>query len=100
MWREIADGEAYTSQFKAPYAGKWKMVARLENRFIHSVVEADAQEAFTFKPPAAREYEPTKWHLDYLLVYLWDRTDKTPKGLWTPMDVYREAIEGRREGGE
>lgn len=99
IWREIRDGETYTSEFKAPYAGKWKVVARLENRFIHSLVEMDAGEAFSFTPPKRKEYEPDRWHLDYLLVYLWDRTDETPQGVWTPMDVYQQVIEGREQGG-
>jgi len=52
----------------------------------------EAGQPFTFR-------SPVKGTLDYLLVYLWDRTEQTPKSLWTPMDVYREAVEGRREGG-
>lgn len=92
IWRVIEDGETYTSEFKAPYAGKWKMVARLENQYIHSLVEMDAGEAFTFTPPPKKDYEPAEWHLDYLMVYLWDRTDETPEGVWTLMDVYEEAV--------
>jgi hypothetical protein len=98
--REIQGGETYTTEFKAPYAGKWKMVARLENRFVHSIVEMDTGQSFTFKPPTRLNYDPPRWNLDYLLMYLWDRTDKTPKSLWTPMDVYREAIEGHLKGGK
>jgi len=79
-------GEAYTSRLKAPCAGKWKLVARLGGRYIHRQVEiSQPGEPFVFRSPAAGV-------LDYLLTYLWDRTDKTPKSLWTPMDVYREVI--------
>ena len=100
VWRDINDGETYTTQFKAPCAGRWKMVARLDNQYIHSVVEVDAGEAFTFTPPPKQEYAPSKWLLDNIVLYLWDRTDKTPEELRTLMDVYRVASEGRREGGE
>lgn len=61
-------------------------------RLLHSRVQMEAGQPFTFR-------RPVKGTLDYLLVYLWDRTDKTTKTLWTPMDVYRETIEGRRKGG-
>ena len=66
---------------------------------MHSVVEVAAGQAFTFKPAAKLDYGPSKWSLDYLLVYLWHRTEHTPKFLWTPMDVYREAIEGHQKEG-
>lgn len=49
--------------------------------------ELEAGQPFTFRAPL-------KGTLDYLLVYLWERTDATPKSVWTPMDVYREAVEG------
>jgi len=55
------------------------------SRLLHSRVRAGAGTPFTFRSPA-------KGTLDYLLIYLWDRTEQTPKSLWTPMDVYREVI--------
>lgn len=58
-------------------------------RYIHRRMKVDETgKPFTFESPA-------DCLLDYILVYLWDRTEKTPKVLWTPMDVYRETIERR-----
>jgi hypothetical protein len=57
-------------------------------RFVQSRVNmSQAGEPFRFRSPADGV-------LDYILVCLWDRTEQTPTGLWTPMDVYREAVEG------
>jgi len=47
-----------------------------------------AGEKFTFKSPVAGT-------LDYLLIYLYDRTENTPNGVFTPMGVYRQAILGK-----
>lgn len=58
-------------------------------RLFHSRVKMEADQPFTF-------HSPVKGTLDYLLMYLWDRTDKTPKSVWTPMDVYRETGAGPR----
>jgi len=68
--------------FVGPVAGK------IPARTFHSRVKMEADQPFTFR-------SPVKGTLDYLLIYLWDRTEKTPKSLWTPMDVYREAVELR-----
>ena len=58
-------------------------------RYVHDRVRVDeAGQSFTFK-------SPVDCLLDYILVYLWDRTEKRPEALWTPMDVYRETIERR-----
>ena len=68
------------------------MAARKYDRFIHSRVRIDeAGNGFTFRSSEGGT-------LDYILVYLWDRTSKTPKGLFTPMDVYRETILGPETG--
>ena len=53
-------------------------------RYIHQRVEVtDVGQAFRFKMPF-------DGFLDYIMVYLWDRSDETPETVWTPMDVYRE----------
>jgi hypothetical protein len=87
--RELQEGETYATKFLAPYPGEWKMAARVGDRYVQTRVKADAGQPFTFRSPA-------KARLDYVMVYLWDRTERTPASLWTPMDVYREAIEGWR----
>jgi hypothetical protein len=43
---------------------------------------------FTFTSPVAGT-------LDYLLMYLQDRNANTPSDVFTPMDVYRQAIQGK-----
>jgi hypothetical protein len=89
--------QAYGNEHDAPvgatiwmddaYIGK---VGEAEiGRYLHDRVRVDeAGQSFTFK-------SPVDCLLDYILVYLWDRTEKTPEVLWTPMDVYRETIKRR-----
>ena len=61
-------------------------MAQAPARYLHKRVQVKAGQPFTFR-------SPVKGKLDYVLVYLWDRTDQTPKSLFTPMDVYREAVQ-------
>jgi hypothetical protein len=64
----------------------------LAGRYVHTRVKiAKAGEPLVFRSPAAGM-------LDYVVVYLWDRTEQTPRSLWTSMDVYREAVEGHQNG--
>jgi len=58
-------------------------------RVFHSRVKMEADQPFTF-------HSPVKGTLDYLLMHLWDRTEKTPATVWTPMDVYRETVASPR----
>jgi len=94
--------QAYANQHDAPVgATVWiddVYIGRIEQaelgRYIHERVRIDEPgQPFVFKCPA-------DCTLDYILVYLWDRTDRTPQAVWTPMDVYRDAIKGRRKGDE
>jgi hypothetical protein len=65
--------------------------AQSAGRYVQSrATISQAGEPFRFRSPADGT-------LDYILVYLWDRTDQTPSGLWTPMAVYREAVENPRK---
>jgi len=86
--------QAYGNEWDAPVgATLWiddayicKITKEASGRYIHKRVQIDkAGQAFVFR-------SPREGILDYILVYLWDRTEKTPKLLWTPMDVYRRAI--------
>ena len=53
-----------------------------------TITRADTAEAdFTFTSPVSGK-------LEYLVMYLYDRTEETPKDISTPMDVYRETIGG------
>jgi len=87
--RRLHAGGTYRTRFKAPYPGLWKLAARLDGRYVHSRVEIrEAGEEFTFQ-------SETGGLLDYVLVYLWDRTPTARPSVYTPMDVYREAVLGR-----
>jgi len=87
--RRLARGETYTTRFRAPWPGRWKVAARFASRYLQRIVEIRRSgEPFTFKAPASGQ-------LDYILAYLWDRTPATPRRLFTPMDVYRGAISRR-----
>ena len=66
------------------------MVVKKPGRYVHSRVKVEAGQPLTFRSPSDGK-------LDYLLMYLWDRTAKTPKSVWAPMDVYREAIQGKKQ---
>lgn len=110
----IRAGRTYTSTFEAPYPGKWRVIAYvvreddytprpavtsgdipdsfrtpIDGKYHYRTVEVKrAGERFVFKSPVSGT-------LDYLLVYLLDRTGRTPREVFTPMDVYREAVRGR-----
>ncbi|NQT54215.1 right-handed parallel beta-helix repeat-containing protein [bacterium] len=87
--RRLAAGETYRTKFRAPYPGLWKVVARLDGRYVHSRVEVRrAGEKFAFQSHAGGL-------LDYVLVYLWDRTPDARPSIYAPMDVYGEAILGK-----
>jgi hypothetical protein len=89
----IAAGGTYTTAFAAPYPGKWRLIGRVGDQYYSSTVnitKADVQgnKKFTFTSPVAGT-------LDYLLMYLRDRNSHTPSDVYTVMDVYREAIQGK-----
>ena len=64
-------------------------IERTPSRLLHSRVQVEPGQPFTFRSPGDGK-------LDYVLLYLWDRTAKTPRSVWTPMDVYRQAIQGAK----
>jgi hypothetical protein len=74
------------------HPGQWRLVCRIGGEF-HTVPVAigrsdTARTRLTFRAPASGR-------LEYVLFYLHDRSADTPAGFYTPMDIYREAIEGR-----
>ncbi len=80
------------------YPGKWRLVTRINGRYYTIPVTIAAEETpsttLTFDSPATG-------NLEYVIFYLYDRTEETPERLWTPMDVYRETIEGEsKEKGQ
>ncbi len=109
--KPITAGGTYTTQFKAPFPGRWRLIGfvvqeknykprprvtsskipdsfrtPIKGKYHYNTVEIKkAGENFTFKSPVAGT-------IDYLLIYLRDRTKNTPKDVFTPMGVYRQAI--------
>jgi hypothetical protein len=88
----ISAGETYTSSFTAPYAGKWRVAAVFsgDDHYITDNVRevtVNAGDYFTFT-------SPRDGTLDYLVMYMVDRTKATGGDITTIMDVYRETIGG------
>jgi hypothetical protein len=115
--RPITAGGKHVSSWKPPYAGVWRMTGRVTDgkskyypdsgtphesdpsvlrgarvdykHYTNTiVVKQGAQNPFTFT-------SPVEGTLEYVIMYLYDRTDETPPDLSTPMDVYREAVLGK-----
>ena len=83
-------GETYTSSFTAPYAGKWRVAGVFSDddwniTDYFSEVEMNEGEHFTFT-------SPRNGTLEYLVMYMFDRTENTPENITTIMDVYRETM--------
>jgi hypothetical protein len=51
----------------------------------------EPRQQFTFR-------SPVEGTLDYLLMYMLDRTERTAPDVFTPMDVYRQGILGEPGG--
>jgi len=109
--RPIVAGASYTSAFAAPYPGKWRLIGfvveesgykprprvasppipasfgvPIRGRYHCATVEIRKPgEHFTFK-------SPVKGTLDYLLMYMLDRTERTGPDVFTPMEIYRQAV--------
>jgi len=97
--KSVNIGEVYTSNFTAPYSGRWRICGSINDDWnvtdYFTEATVNAGQHFTFVAPAYGI-------LDYLVVYMWDRNLNTPDPVFTPMDVYREAILGveRTAGSE
>jgi hypothetical protein len=82
--------EIYTSLFTAPYAGKWHVFGVMSDddyyitNYSNEAI-VNSGDHFTFTSPVSGT-------LDYLVIYMFDRTENTPANITTPMDVYRETI--------
>lgn len=90
--KPVKAGEEYTTKWKVPYSGLWRMTARFwdeerpgKSRYYSQQVEASAGSALTFTCPVSGK-------LEVLILYLYDRTEETPPEVGTPMDIYRETI--------
>ena len=69
------------------YPGQWRLVGSVDgNYYVNEVTITDTNDdTFTF-------VSPVDGTLEYVVMYLYDRTEGTPDDVTTPMDVYREAI--------
>ncbi len=94
-WRIAYTRQVRSSPFKPGgtwrplYPGKWRLVACIDGRYytipIRITAAQTASTSITFDSPATGK-------LEYILVYFYDRTGQTPKDIWTPSDIYREAV--------
>jgi len=97
-WRIAYTRRIRSSPFKPAdawrplYPGKWRLVACIDAGYhtipITITATRTLSTSLSFDSPATGK-------LEYVLFYFYDRTDETPKHIWTPMDIYREAIERR-----
>jgi hypothetical protein len=99
-WKWVYDRPIAGSPFKAGeawrplYPGQWRLVGCVDGKFYTNPI--------TVTDTTTDEFEfisPVSGTLEYLLFYLYDRTEQTPKGLSTPMDIYRETAEGPSKEG-
>lgn len=92
--QDISIGETYVSSFTATYSGRWRVCGSIDDDWnvtdFFNEVDVNVGDRFTF-------LSPVNGTLDYLVMYMWDRTSNTPEDIFTPMDVYRKAILGIEE---
>lgn len=81
----IHETEEYTSEWPTAYGGRWRLNARIDGNYYTSEVNVAAGQHLSFT-------SPVDGTLEYIVMYLYDRTDDTPPDITTPMDVYRESI--------
>lgn len=94
-WRIAYTRQVKSSPFKPGgtwrplYPGQWRLVARIDGHYhtipIRVAAPQTTSTSLTFDSPATGK-------LEYVLVYFYDRTEETPKDIWTPSGIYREAV--------
>jgi len=94
-WHVAYERQIRSSPFKPGgtwcplYPGKWRLVASIDGRYYTIPITVTAAQttstSITFDSPATGK-------LEYVLVYLYERTEQTPEDIWTPGDIYREAV--------
>lgn len=103
--RSIKAGENYASSWKPPYPGRWRLTARVAKRRYDQGFDYDGITEFKAQYFSADVYDgkftfisPFDGHLDYLIMYLYDRTAETPAEVQTPMDQHRWTVsQGEQE---
>jgi len=98
--RPIKAGEEYRSKWKPPYPGRWRMTVRIAKKEYDQGWEYDGKTVFEAKYFSRDVYDgdftfksPVDGVLDYVIMYMYDRTSDTPPEILTPMDQYRWMIE-------
>jgi len=81
----IHETEEYTSEWPTAYGGRWRLNARIDGNYYTSELNVAAGRRLSFT-------SPVDGTLEYIIMYLYDRTGDTPPDITTPMDVYRESI--------
>jgi hypothetical protein len=113
--KPIKKGEVYTSKWKPPYPGKWRMTVRVAEKKYDQGYKYDGKTKFpakylskdvnisksTIKAPTNNGNftfkSPIDGVLDYVIMYMYDRTKETPKEVLTPMDQYRWTKKNKQE---
>lgn len=98
--RSIKKGETYTSTWKPPYPGKWRMTARVAEKKYNQGFNYDGKTKFPASYFSKDVFDGVftitsaiDGHLDYVIMYMYDRTKDTPPDVYTPMDQYRWTIQ-------
>ncbi|MCK4623914.1 MAG: hypothetical protein KAV00_01280 [Phycisphaerae bacterium] len=93
--KEIGAGYPFMkgASWRPIYPGKWRMIGCIDKK--HYTREVIVSKADT-KSSAFEFTSPVSGTLEYVLIYLYDRTKETPKDVFTPMDIYRQAIQGKK----
>jgi hypothetical protein len=92
--KPIQAGEVYQTTFAPPYPGKWRLIARVDQTYQATEVEVTKQDVAAHQKFSFTSHADGQ--LDYLLMYLRERNGDTPEEVYTPQDVYQEAILGQQ----
>jgi len=105
--KPIKKGETWTSPWKPPYPGRWRMTARVAERRYDQGFKYDGKTTFPARYFSKDVHggqftftSPADGHLDYVLMYMYDRTEATPTEVLTPMDQYRWTVEQDKRAEE
>ncbi len=97
----IRKGEFYTSSWEPPYPGRWRMTARVAEKRYDQGFEYDGKTEFPAQYFSRDVYDgnftftsPIGGNLDYIVMYMYDRTEDTPAEILTPMDQHRWTMKG------
>ena len=92
----VKAGEVYKSNWKPPFPGHWRMTIRIAEKKYTMGWKYDGKTRFKAKYYSKDVYDgnfsfkiPEDGILDYVLMYIYDRTKETPPEVFTPMDQYR-----------